>query len=316
MPHSRRDLLRHAALGVAALVLPTPLLSAQRTALSAQRSTPDARPPTPDEERLTHWTTLLRTAGLADCARALGAAAVQVGEYAEGSPYEAYTLEAYLKAGGSPLETEPLTLSLAHFDCVTLVESCLAVARCAATGGTPTWEQFGREIERMRYRDGVRKTYASRLHYFSEWISDGQRRGLVRDMGPLLGAIDDTRPLRFMTEHRKSYPALSSDAAFGQVGEMERSLDNQVRHVVPTEHIPVIADQIQSGDILAFATSIPGLDVTHAALAYRHPDGRLGVLHAPLSGGVVEVSRYPLPDYVSAIKGSTGILVARGVWGL
>jgi hypothetical protein len=307
MPHSqsRRDLLRHAALGAAALVLPTPLLR-----LGAQPSSP------PDLELLTHWTTLLRTAGLADCARALGAAAVQVGEYAEGSPYEAYTLEAYLKAGRSPMDAEPLTLSLTHFDCVTLVESCLAVARCAAADGTPSWDRFGREIERMRYRNGVRTTYSSRLHYFSEWISDGQRRGLVRDMGPLLGGIDDTRPLRFMTEHRKSYPALSNDAAFRQIGDMERSLDGQVRHVVPTDHIAVIADQIHTGDILAFATSIPGLDVTHAALAYRHPDGRLGVLHAPLSGGVVEVSRYPLPDYVAAIKGSTGVMVARGVWAL
>jgi hypothetical protein len=309
---SRRDVLRRAALGVAALMLPTPILrlGAQRLALGAQPSSP------PDIELLTHWTTMLRTAGLADCSRALGATAVQVGEYAEGSPYEAYTLEAYLKAGGSPLETEPLTLSLSHFDCVTLVETSLAVARVAAADGTPTWERFGREIERMRYRDGVRKSYTSRLHYFSEWISDGQRRRLVRDMGPLLGGIDDTRPLRFMTEHRRSYPALGNDVVYGQIGEMERSLDGAVRHVVPTGHIPVIADQIQTGDILAFATSIPGLDVTHTALAYRHPDGRLGVLHAPLSGGVVEVSRYELPDYVAAIKGSTGVMVARGVWAL
>jgi hypothetical protein len=119
-----------------------------------------------------------------------------------------------------------------------------------------------------------------------------------------------------MTEHRRSYPALGNDVVYGQIGEMERSLDGMVRHVVPTGHIPVIADQIQTGDILAFATSIPGLDVTHTALAYRHPDGRLGVLHAPLSGGVVEVSRYELPDYVAAIKGSTGVMVARGVWAL
>jgi hypothetical protein len=308
--HTRRDLLRHGALGALALMLPPPIFRTQRLALSAWRAAP------PDEARLIHWTTMLRTAGLADCAQALGAAVIQVGEYAEGSPYEAYTLESYLKAGGSPIDTEPLTLSLSHFDCVTLVESSLAVARVAAGDGTPTWERFGQEIERMRYRDGVRKSYSSRLHYFSEWISDGQRRGLVRDMGPLLGGIDDTRPLRFMTEHRKSYPALLNDAVFTQIGGMERSLDGQARHVVPTDHIPVIADQIQSGDILAFATSIPGLDVTHTALAYRHPDGRLGVLHAPLSGGEVEVSRYVLPDYVAAIKGSTGILVARGVWAL
>ena len=47
---------------------------------------------------------------------------------------------------------------------------------------------FGREIERMRYRGGKRRGYASRLHYFSEWISDGARRGLVRDLGKELAA--------------------------------------------------------------------------------------------------------------------------------
>jgi hypothetical protein len=35
------------------------------------------------------------------------------------------------------------------------------------------------------------------------------------------------------------------------------------------------------------------------------------VLHAPLSGGVVEVTRATLPEYVAAIRRSTGILVAR-----
>jgi hypothetical protein len=35
------------------------------------------------------------------------------------------------------------------------------------------------------------------------------------------------------------------------------------------------------------------------------------VLHAPLSGGAVEVSRSTLPEYVAAIRRSTGILVAR-----
>jgi len=300
-------MLSGAALALAALALPAPLAGLER------RITPFFRPG-PDEDRLVRWSTMLRTAGLASCDVPLGRAAIQVGELAEGTPYEAYTLEAYLKAGGNPLAAEPLTLSLTRFDCVTLVESCLAVARTAGAEGAPGWERFGREIERMRYRGGQRAGYGSRLHYFSEWISDGQRRGLVRDMGPLLGAVEDVRPLRFMTEHRASYPALANDTVFGQIGDVERSLDTQVRHVIPTEHIPVIADQIQSGDILAFATGIPGLDVTHAAFAYRHPGGRLGVLHAPLSGGVVEISRYELPAYVAAIKRSTGILVARPLW--
>jgi hypothetical protein len=264
-----------------------------------------------DRERLAAWTKTLRTERLSRSDAPLGRAAVRVGEQAAGTPYVASTLEAYLKAGGKPTSTEPLTLSLTRFDCVTLVESCLAVARVARASGAPTWERFGREVERMRYRGGTRGDYTSRNHYFSEWISDGERRGLVRDLGAQLGGIEDARPLRFMTEHRASYPALADDGVYRAIGAMERRLDARPRHVVPTAHIADVADRIQTGDVLAFATSIPGLDVSHSAMAYRDRAGVLRVLHAPLSGGVVEVTKTTLPEYVARIRRGTGILLAR-----
>jgi hypothetical protein len=260
-----------------------------------------------DRARLTAWTAAVAKLP----SHGLGQASARVGELAIGTPYVANTLEEYLRAGGSPTSSEPLALSLTRFDCVTLVESCLAVARVARLNEKPTWDRFGREVERMRYRDGVRRGYTSRLHYFSEWIADGQRRGLLRDLGPALGGVDDARPLRFMTEHRGSYPALSNDAVFDDVAAMERGLDDHPRKMVPTDRIAAVSDGIQTGDVLAFATSIPGLDVTHAAMAYRDRSNTLRVLHAPLSGGAVEVSTKTLPEYVAAIRRSTGILVAR-----
>ena len=289
-----------------------------RTGLAAFAATlllkvPRLARPSPDEARLDAWTAALRTAGLAHHDVPLGEAAVRVGEEARGTPYRSGTLEGYLRAGGSPTR-EPLTLSLTSFDCVTLVESCLAVARVAGAGKTPTWDRFGRQVERMRYRGGTRQGYASRLHYFSEWIRDGSARGLVRDLGAELGGTNDVRPLRFMTEHRESYPALRDDATFAEIQRIERRLDDSPRLVVPTKRIPQVVDRISTGDVLAFATEIPGLDVTHSALAYRGADGVLRVLHAPLSGGVVEITRATLPEYVAAIRRSTGILVARPAW--
>jgi len=268
----------------------------------------------PDHERLAAWAKTLRTENLSSAKVPLGRASVRVGEQAQGTPYVASTLEAYLQAGGKPTSTEPLTLSLTRFDCVTLVESCLAIARAARATGAPSWERFGREVERMRYRGGARGDYTSRNHYFSEWISDGERRGLVRNVGAELGGIEDARPLRFMTEHRASYPALADATVVEQIAAIERGLDSRPRKVVPTDRISAVADRIETGDVLAFATAIPGLDVTHAAFACRTDDGVLRVLHAPLSGGVVEVTRSTLPEYVGAIRRATGILVARPLW--
>lgn len=299
-PFSRRELLRRAAAAaLGGLVLPAPLLAALHDIGNQDRT------------RLQEWVRKLRTARLNTPAIPLGRGVARVGELALGTPYEAYTLEAYLKAGGSPARTEPLTLSLTRFDCVSLVEACVAVARVARSGQAPTWEAFGREMERMRYRGGEREGYTSRLHYFSEWISDNARRGLVRDLGPELGGVEDRRPLRFMTEHRDSYPALRDDQTFRAIGALERALDSTPRRMIPTARIPEVSSRIQTGDILAFATGIEGLDVTHTGLAYRDAGGTLRVLHAPLSGGVVEISRGTLPEYVGAIRRSTGILVAR-----
>ncbi|HEX5963992.1 MAG TPA: N-acetylmuramoyl-L-alanine amidase-like domain-containing protein [Gemmatimonadales bacterium] len=302
---SRRDLLRSVALGAAALMLPGGLEACKTGKSQEMQAGAD-----PDLERLTDWTRTLQAEKLAGRDARLGRSAIRVGELAAGTPYQPYTLEAYLKSGGSPLR-EPLTLSLTRFDCVTLVESCIAVARLAGVEGTPQWEGFGREIERMRYRGGDRRGYASRLHYFSEWISDGEKRGLVKDVGAELGGAEDARPLRFMTEHRASYPGLASDDVFREIGAVERRISRQPRRVIPTKRIPEVVSRIETGDVLAFATEIPGLDVTHTALAYRDENEVLRVLHAPLSGGVVEITRATLPEYVAAIRRSTGILVAR-----
>lgn len=301
MDISRREMLARAAGGIAAMAFPFPLFAGESI---------DA-PTAEDAVRLRAWAVALRSVGMNRHSMPLGPRAIKVGELAIGTKYVPNTLEAYIKAGGDPTRNEPVIVSLTEFDCVTLVESCLAVARASDEKTPPTWERFTREVERMRYRGGKREGYASRLHYFSEWISDGQSRGLVHDLAQELGGIVDPRPLRFMTGHRSSYPALADDSVFKEIGEMERRLDSSKRYYIPTDRIESVSDKIQTGDVLAFATAIPDIDVTHAAFAYRGNDGVLRVLHAPLSGGVVEITRTTLPQYVAKIRRSTGILIAR-----
>jgi hypothetical protein len=308
---SRRDLLRAAALSVAALALPGCADNAERSEAAESTQPPVDSLVVRREERLRHLVVTVRGRGMAAETVPLGRTAAAVGEAALGTPYEPGTLDAYLLAGGSPLEKEPLTVSLDHFDCVTLVESCIAIGRMARDPEPPTWRDLGLELQMVRYRAGRRKGYASRLHYFSEWIDDNDARRLVHTLGQELGGDADMRPLRFMSEHRDAYPALKNDEVYEEIRAMERSLDGRPRWVIPTARIPEVSDGIQTGDVLAFATSIEGLDVSHSAMAFRDPAGVLRVLHAPLSGGVVEITRATLPEYVRNIRRATGILVAR-----
>ncbi len=297
---SRRELLSRAVAATAAAALPFRLFA---------EDLGDAADS--DASRLAAWSAALRGLGMNRHTLPLGQRAIKVGELAVGTPYVPSTLEAYIKAGGDPTRNEPLIMSLMRFDCVTLVEGCIAVARASDDGVKPSWKRFSHEVERMRYRGGKREGYTSRLHYFSEWIADGAKRGLVRDVGQELGGVNDSRPLRFMTEHRGSYPALVDDSVYADIARTEMQLDSSPRYVVAADRIESISDRIQTGDVLAFATAIAGLDVTHAAFAYRGNDGILRVLHAPLSGGAVEITRSTLPDYVAKIRRSTGVLIAR-----
>ena len=53
-----------------------------------------------------------------------------------------------------------------------------------------------------------------------------------------------------------------------------------------------------------------GLDIAHTGIALWR-DGQLHLLHAPLVGGVVQVSEVSLANRIQRIGGQDGIMVAR-----
>lgn len=114
-----------------------------------------------------------------------------------------------------------------------------------------------------------------------------------------------------MSQHRQSYPHLSDDATYRCMVEREGKLNGVTTDYIPTNQIRRAYAQLQPGDIVAIATNIPGLDVTHTGLVYRHPNGKIGLIHAsPI--GQVTVSP-DLHRYVSKVENAIGILVARPI---
>ena len=96
---------------------------------------------------------------------------------------------------------------------------------------------------------------------------------------------------------------------------MERALDAAPRHLVPTDAHRRSRTGSRPATCWRFATGIEGLDVTHTGLAYRDPAGVMRVLHAPLSGGVVQISRGTAARVRGGSAPRTGILVARPLRG-
>lgn len=233
----------------------------------------------------------------------LGQVMQRVGEALLGKPYA----DGLLDKG----EDEVLVSGLDAFDCVLLVEAVMALARVIKEESFD-YGAYERFLQAQRYRGGVLDGYCSRLHYFSEWIADNERRGVVRNLTPSLGGIPLEKTLSFMGTHRESYPRLvASDSLYQGILDMERQLENLALYYIPQDRIRDVYPHLQAGDIIATATHIKGLDVTHTGLAYDGGQGRIGFLHASTKGGV-KVSP-DLQAYIQNNKVQIGIVVVRPI---
>ena len=231
-----------------------------------------------------------------------GETMVNVGKTFMKMPYVAKTLEIG--------DTETLVVNLQGLDCTTFVENVLAFSKLLRKG-EDSFEAFVKNLEVVRYKDGELDGYASRLHYFFEWIANNAEKGLLKDITGEIGGAEITKEINFMSTHRDLYPFLSDDVNYGKIKASENYLNSQAICVLAQGKIAENEHLIQSGDIIALATSINGLDVTHTGIATREKDGRIHLLHASTGSMEVEVSKLPLADYLKGIKSNTGIMVAR-----
>ncbi len=230
-----------------------------------------------------------------------GPGIIEIGKTFAGMPYVGQTLEIH--------KDEKLVINLREFDCTTYVENVLAFSLLLKKEADE-FEAFGSILQNIRYRDGDLEGYSSRLHYFSDWLNNNEEKGLVRNISCELGGVKFEKKIDFMTTHRKLYPGLKDDQSFENVQITEQGLSRSELCYIPKDQIRSVEMKLEDGDIIALATSIEGLDVTHTGFAYRKANGRIYLLHAS-SSGQVEISKKPLTKYLEGIKNNIGILVAR-----
>ncbi|MEW6193920.1 MAG: N-acetylmuramoyl-L-alanine amidase-like domain-containing protein [Bacteroidota bacterium] len=220
-----------------------------------------------------------------------------------GTDYAANTLEVGDK--------EKLVINLTGLDCYTFLESAIVFARLIKNGST-TFEDYQKELINIRYRGGKLNEYPSRLHYFSDWIYDIDKRGIGKNITKDIGGVGYMKKIDFMTTHTDAYRQLKENPNFvEEIRNTERKMSFRKNFYIPEDEIEKIEEKIQSGDILGITTNIEGLDISHTGIAIRMDDGRIHLLHAPNIGYKVQISEKPLADYLKANKKQTGVMVLR-----
>jgi hypothetical protein len=226
----------------------------------------------------------------------------KIGRSFIGSPYKAHTLEVG--------DEETLVINLREFDCTTFVETCLALTTTFKMGGY-TFDSYQYILKRIRYRNGILDGYNSRLHYFTDWIYDNSINGYVKDASKIHGGVPYPNRVNFMSKHISAYPQLAKDSTLlPGLKAIEEAISARTAHYIPKEKLHEIEPYLEEGWIVAFTTSIEGLDVIHTGITVRNGE-KIHLLHASSDAGKVIVSNETLIEYVMGNHLQTGVMLLK-----
>ena len=211
-----------------------------------------------------------------------------------GVPYVAGTLDGN--------EEEQLVVRTDALDCTTFIETVLALS-IADKRDARSFDGFKKALTDVRYRDGVLDGYASRLHYFSDWIRNNEQMGFVKECTSETSCAQPQELwLNFMTTHVDSYQPMKKNPALVEVmAAQEKHWQGTIVSYIPKEklNLPPEELKIKDGDILAMVTNIKGLDIVHVGFAFWK-DNHLHLLHA--SSSAKKVIEDPKTQYESSGK--------------
>lgn len=224
-----------------------------------------------------------------------------------GVAYVAHTLEVNPE--------EQLVVNLRQLDCTTFVETVLALKRCKDKG-EKTFGDYCRRLQEIRYESGAEPDYTKRLHYFTLWMDDNAKMGIVKDVetpNPPYTAVQKVST-DYMTTHVKSYKMLSAHPAWvPAIRNMEKSISGKRYRYIPKAQLKntrLLRSCIHDGDIISILTNIQGLDTQHIGFAVWQKDG-LHLLNASSIHKKVVLEPMTLRQYLYRHKTMPGIRVCR-----
>jgi hypothetical protein len=225
---------------------------------------------------------------------------VKIGTELLGTPYVENTLEK---------EPEQLVVNLRELDCTTFAENCLAIAGTIKTG-KPNFNHYLKTLQNIRYRNGIIDGYPSRIHYFSDWIWENNKRNVIQDVSSEIAGTRYIKTINFMSSHPESYRQLKNAAFIPPLIKQEKEISKREMFYLPEEKLAEYENQLKEGDIAGITTNIPGLDILHVVILIRKND-KIHLLHASQTAGKVIISEETLIDYLKNSKSGNGIMVAR-----
>ncbi len=222
-------------------------------------------------------------------------------------PYVGQTLEVNAR--------EQLVVNTRQLDCTTLVETVAALAICVKEK-KHDFCSFCQVLRVLRYREGKLDGYVSRLHYFTDWIEDNTRLGLVSEVQLQSSPFTAVQIINvgYMSQHPTAYTALKAHPELVKtIALQEQQLNGRRYRFIPKAKVQdtkELREAVHDGDIIAITCTKPGLDIAHLGFAVWRKDG-LHLLNASQLHKKVVEEPMTLGQYLQKHPTHTGIRVVR-----
>ncbi len=217
------------------------------------------------------------------------------------TPYVAHTLEIN--------EKEQLVCNLNELDCFTFDENVLALYLTKKSNSN-SFENFKKILTSLRYRDENIDGYGSRLHYFTEWTRQAEKKGWIKDITLEIGGEIRNKEVNFMSVNNKMYPKITDEKTLKTIEKNERKINQKPLSQIEKTKVASIENKIKEGDLIAMTSTLEGMDCNHVGIAVLI-NNRIHLLHASSVLKKVVISEEPLSEYLMGKKKDAGIMVLR-----
>ncbi|MDE6561300.1 MAG: DUF1460 domain-containing protein [Muribaculaceae bacterium] len=228
--------------------------------------------------------------------------------------------ESAMKSQILEADTMIFTVDIHSFTPLSLISTCLALAKAYETSSAPNWRDFADKYENIMFKRGEATDFVSRFLYPSDWISDNIFRGNVTDVTfnlDGLAARKKEKSLDYISHHKDSFKAFTNEKNYERLRMLEMGFRNhQIPHISNGDLMNSnrFKPQAKDGDIFFLLTPDFNLDSREMGILTKDGDKLLIIQLSP-SKDKVTMEELPFEHYikrnVKRIQGARIIRIAK-----
>ena len=230
----------------------------------------------------------------------------------KGRPYGAMPLDktAGYKAGMTLVNVETM-------DCVTFLENFIAAANTykkinndwRVYSDEQKFQLFLKNLDDIRYYQGANCTWNDRIYYFTHALDVMEKeKKMLKSVGAMAG-LPFKKKINYVSTNPRRFSGISD---WKRIQTIEKRLSDAKLFYFPLDDLEKYREVAQNGDLVALATDVKGLDVSHCGLIHVQ-EGDLYFSHASSTAKHI-VHAEDFRHYLSKRTSITGIFVYRALF--